>query len=111
MASESVNRESDSNQNAVSSEPIFDADYLRNPAPVYPKLSRQRKEEGVVLLRVHVLANGEADQLEVLQSSGFERLDEAALRAVRRWQFVPAKRGDETVAAWVRVPVRFNVNS
>lgn len=93
------------------SEPIFDADYLRNPAPVYPKLSRQRREEGVVMLRVHVLENGEADQLEVLQSSGFERLDEAALRAVKRWQFVPAKRGDEVVAAWVRVPVRFNLNS
>lgn len=96
---------------ATVSEPIFDADYLRNPAPVYPKLSRQRREEGVVMLRVHVLASGEADQMEVLQSSGFERLDEAALRAVKRWQFVPAKRGDDVVAAWVRVPVRFNLNS
>lgn len=95
---------------AAVSEPIFDADYLDNPAPVYPKLSRQRKEHGVVLLRVHVLASGTADQLEVLESSGFDRLDEAALRAVKRWQFVPAKRGDELVSAWVRVPVRFNLN-
>lgn len=96
---------------ATISEPIFDANYLDNPAPVYPKLSRQRKEQGVVLLRVHVLASGTADQLEVLESSGFDRLDEAALRAVKRWQFVPAKHGNELVSAWVRVPVRFNLNS
>jgi len=98
-------------ESAPISDPVFDADYLRNPAPVYPKLSRQRKEQGVVLLRVHVQANGEADQMEVLQSSGYERLDEAAMRAVERWQFVPAKRGDEIVAAWVRVPVRFNLSN
>ena len=91
------------------SEPRFDADYLQNPAPVYPALSRKRNEQGVVLLRVHVLANGSADQIEIFESSGYSRLDEAAVRAVKRWQFVPAKLGDETVAAWVRVPVRFDL--
>ena len=96
---------------AAASEPQFDADYLNNPAPVYPSLSRKRGEQGVVLLRVHVLADGRADQLEVLESSGYERLDDAALRAVKRWQFVPAKLGDEAVAAWVRVPVRFDLST
>ncbi len=96
---------------AAPSEPQFEADYLNNPAPVYPSLSRKRGEQGVVLLRVHVLADGRADQLEVLQSSGYERLDDAALRAVKRWQFVPAKLGEEAVAAWVRVPVRFDLTA
>lgn len=96
-------------QAAVPSEPRFDADYLQNPAPVYPALSRKRGEHGVVLLRVYVLADGSADQIEIFESSGFSRLDEAAVRAVKRWRFVPAKLGDETVAAWVRVPVRFDL--
>ena len=91
------------------SEPRFDADYLQNPAPVYPALSRKRGEHGVVLLRVHVLADGSADQIEIVESSGYSRLDDAAVRAVKRWRFVPAKLGDETVAAWVRVPVRFDL--
>lgn len=91
------------------SEPRFDADYLQNPAPVYPALSRKRGEHGVVLLRVHVLADGSADQIEIFESSGYSRLDDAAVRAVKRWRFVPAKLGAETVAAWVRVPVRFDL--
>ena len=91
------------------SEPRFDADYLQNPAPVYPALSRKRGEHGVVLLRVHVLADGSADQIEIFESSGYSRLDDAAVRAVKRWRFVPAKLGEETVAAWVRVPVRFDL--
>ncbi|HEX4910520.1 MAG TPA: energy transducer TonB [Permianibacter sp.] len=91
------------------SEPRFDADYLQNPAPVYPALSRKRGEHGVVLLRVHVRADGSADQIEFVESSGYSRLDDAAMRAVKRWRFVPAKRGEETVAAWVRVPVRFDL--
>ena len=86
------------------------AGYLNNPAPVYPKLSRHRKEEGVVLLRALVLPNGDADHWQVLVSSGFVRLDEAALRAVKRWQFAPAKRGDVVVSTWVQVPVRFTLN-
>lgn len=95
----------------VTSAPVFDADYLRNPAPLYPSLSRKRGEQGVVLLRVHVLADGTADQLEIVESSGFTRLDDAALRAVKRWQFDPAKQGEQAVAAWVRVPVRFDLTA
>lgn len=91
------------------SEPRFDADYLQNPAPIYPALSRKRGEHGVVLLRVYVLADGSAEQIEIFESSGYSRLDDAAVRAVKRWRFVPAKLGADTVAAWVRVPVRFDL--
>lgn len=91
------------------SPPRFDAAYLRNPAPNYPPASRRMGEEGRVLLRVHVLANGQADEVRLQQGSGFERLDEAAVEAVRRWQFVPARLGDTAVAAWVIVPIAFNL--
>ena len=88
----------------------FDADYLQNPAPAYPPVSRRMREEGRVLLLVRVSASGQAEAAQVRQSSGFERLDEAALAAVRQWRFVPARRGDEAVAASVLVPLVFRLD-
>jgi protein TonB len=85
----------------------FDADYLHNPAPAYPAQSRRLKEEGTVLLLVRVSVEGTPLSVEVRNSSGFERLDEAGLQAVRQWRFVPAKRGGENVAASVLVPIQF----
>lgn len=89
--------------------PRFDAEYLDNPKPAYPALSRRLSEQGRVLLRVHVDAEGRAVEVEVQTSSGHARLDDAALAAVRRWKFVPARRGTEPVAAWVRVPIEFTL--
>ncbi len=89
--------------------PRFDADYLDNPKPVYPPLSRREREQGKVLLRVFVEASGAAGRVELATSSGFERLDKSALAAVSRWRFVPARQGSETVAAWVTVPIIFSL--
>jgi protein TonB len=89
--------------------PLFDADYLDNPAPAYPYLSKRAGEEGRVLLHVFVEASGVAGKLEVRTSSGFERLDRAAMAAVKRWKFVSAKQGTEAVAAWVLVPIVFSL--
>lgn len=92
-------------------QPRFDADYLSNPAPAYPPLSRRMGEEGKVVLRVHVESDGRPSQIEIRTSSGSPRLDQAALEAVGRWRFVPAKRGDEAIAAWVLVPITFNLKN
>ena len=89
--------------------PRFDADYLDNPAPNYPALSRRMGEQGKVMLRVFVEPSGMATQLEVRTSSGSQRLDAAAIDAVRRWKFAPAKQGDKFVAAWVLVPINFSL--
>lgn len=89
----------------------FDADYLNNPEPPYPLMSRNRGESGKVLLLVQVTAHGTAAQVEIKQGCGFPRLDQAALNAVRNWRFVPARRGDEAVAASVLVPVTFRLDS
>ena len=89
--------------------PIFNADYLDNPAPVYPTLSRRMHEEGRVVLRVFVNARGGADDVQISNSSGHARLDDSARETVRRWKFVPAKRGSEAVPAWVLVPVSFRL--
>ncbi len=89
----------------------FDADYLDNPKPVYPHAARRLGEQGKVLLRVHVSADGHAERVEIKVSSGFARLDQAAEDAVSRWRFVPARRGDQAIAAWVQVPVTFQLES
>jgi len=89
----------------------FDADYLSNPKPVYPTASRRLGEEGKVMLRVRVSAAGAPLAVDIKQSSGFARLDEAAKTAVERWRFVPAKRGAEAVESWVAVPIVFSLQS
>lgn len=89
--------------------PRFDAAYLSNPKPAYPMLSRRSGEEGRVMLRVMVEANGLPSKVDIEKSSGYPRLDEAALEAVRKWKFVPARRGTEAVAESVLVPLSFGL--
>ena len=91
--------------------PRFDVSYLNNPAPAYPPVSRRMKEQGRVLLRVLVSAAGSAENVEVRTSSGSERLDRAAVDAVRQWRFAPARRGGETIAAWALVPILFQLDT
>jgi len=78
--------------------------------PPYPAASRRSGEQGRVLLRVLVGPGGRADQVEIRESSGHPRLDESARDTVRGWRFVPAKRGDEPVAAWVLIPISFRLD-
>ena len=85
-------------------------DYLRNPPPQYPAESRKLREEGVVLLKVSVTPAGRAADVQLQRSSGYARLDEAALKAVRRWEFKPARVGLSAVGCAVEVPVRFGLN-
>jgi len=91
------------------SQPRFDAGYLKNPAPAYPPMSRRLGDEGRVVLRVLVEADGRPGEVTIKTSSGFPRLDQAAEDAVRRWKFVPARQGDEAVRAAVLVPIVFNL--
>jgi len=89
--------------------PVFSADYLVNPAPAYPLMSRRMHEEGKVILRVLVNPGGGAEEVQVRTSSGFARLDDAARDTVRRWKFVPARRGVDKVPAWVLIPISFRL--
>lgn len=89
--------------------PVFSAHYLANPQPAYPGLSRRLREQGRVMLRVHVSASGSAQEVQLRTSSGYPRLDDAALETVKTWKFAPAKRGAEAVAAWVLIPISFKL--
>jgi protein TonB len=90
-------------------QPRFNADYLDNPAPAYPPLSRKLREEERVLLRVRVDASGHPAQVTMHESSGFARLDDRAADTVRRWKFQPARQGGQPVEAWVIVPIQFSL--
>jgi periplasmic protein TonB len=90
--------------------PRSDADYLNNPAPNYPAASRRQGETGRVIVRCFVTADGKVDTLELRTSSGFERLDAAALQAVKSWRFKPGSKGGAPEAMWVNVPVVFSLD-
>lgn len=91
--------------------PKFGAAYLHNPAPDYPPLSRRVGEEGRVMLRVLVTKEGDAERVEIESGSGSSRLDKAALEAVKKWRFIPAKRNNQPISAYVIVPIQFTLNS
>ncbi len=91
--------------------PRTDAAHLNNPAPQYPALSRRLGEQGRVLLDVYILPNGAVGEIKLNRSSGFTRLDEAALQAVKNWKYVPAKRGDKPIAFWYVQPISFVLNN
>ncbi|MBI4342674.1 MAG: energy transducer TonB [Candidatus Omnitrophica bacterium] len=84
-------------------------DYLRNPPPVYPRTAREQGYEGTVVLEVEVLASGRCGAMNILSSSGYRMLDDAAVSAVRRWVFRPARRWREPVPFWVEIPITFRL--
>lgn len=94
---------------APATPPLFNAAYLRNPAPVYPAAARRSGDQGKVMLKVLVSTEGASLRVELDQSSGSKSLDGAALEAVKGWRFVPARRGTQNIEAWVRVPVVFKL--
>ena len=87
--------------------PSSDADYLQNPKPPYPALSKRLGEQGKVIVRVLIGVDGTAQKTEIKQSSGFDRLDQAALATVMRWRYVPGKRAGVAEAMWFNVPMSF----
>jgi periplasmic protein TonB len=87
--------------------PRGDADYLNNPKPPYPPVSKRLAEQGRVMVRVYVGADGTAQKVELNKSSGFDRLDSVAVATVARWRFKPGTRGGVPEAMWHLIPIDF----
>ena len=87
--------------------PSSDADYLQNPKPAYPPMSKRIGEQGKVVVRVLIGVDGVAQKAEIRTSSGFDRLDQAALATSLRWRYVPGKRGGVPETMWFSVPINF----
>jgi protein TonB len=77
--------------------------------PEYPAAAARTQEEGTVLVRVDVDANGVPTNVEVARRSGSRDMDRAAVDAVRQWRFNPAIKDGKKVAAVVEVPVEFKL--
>lgn len=85
--------------------PSSKADYLQNPKPVYPGMSKRLGEQGQVIHSVLIGVDGLPISAQLVQSSGFDRLDQAAYAAVMRWRYVPGKRNGVPTAMSFNVPI------
>jgi TonB family protein len=79
-------------------EPPAAARLIDGTAPDYPTESRRLGEEGRAVVRIDVATDGRVACATLVESSGFDRLDRAALDGVRRWRFAPATQGGEPIA-------------
>ena len=82
-----------------------------NQKPIYPNMSKRLGEQGTVVLRVLVKADGNAGEVEVKSSSSYPRLDQAAIEAVKQWRFNPAKIDGKAIDEWYQVPIPFKLQS
>ncbi|MDM0075966.1 energy transducer TonB [Variovorax sp. J2P1-59] len=80
-----------------------------NPNAPYPAESREKGEQGMVLLRVRTTPGGQPTAVEVKQSSGYARLDRSATETVWKWKFKPTP--DDGSVVWREVPMRFFITS
>ncbi len=88
-------------------EPDYQAAYLNNPTPTYPKMATKMGWQGKVMVNVEVLTTGRAGQVSLQRSSGHEALDDAALQAVRTWRFLPARQNGQLVSKYFLIPIPF----
>jgi len=90
--------------------PSSDAAHLNNPKPVYPPMSKRLGEQGKVIVRALIGADGSVEQASVRQSSGFDRLDAAALKTAQSWRYAPGTRGGVPVAMWHDIPIIYQLD-
>lgn len=79
--------------------------------PVYPYAARQKNLQGVVIVRFLVDAEGKVTRASVVEAQPAQVFEQAALEAVRKWRFQPARLDNERVATWMSVPIRFKMDN
>ena len=89
--------------------PASAVQYLEPPAPEYPRLSKRNAESGRVMVRVFIDTAGLPRNVQVSSSSGFVRLDDAAVAAVQKARFKPYTENGQPTAAWTNVPINFEL--
>jgi protein TonB len=89
---------------------LTDPNYRSRTPPVYPRRAVELGHQGEVIVEAMLDEAGVPRSAHVHRSSGYPLLDAAALEAVRGWRFVPAQHGGRSIAARVRLPVRFRLN-
>ena len=83
--------------------------YLVEPMLTYPRVSRELGEQGVVRLKVLVDEQGRPKDIEVARSSGYPRLDQQAVQAMKKARFQPHLEDGQARSVWVLAPLTFNL--
>jgi periplasmic protein TonB len=98
---------------ATPTDAISDANLAvtRRIEPTYPSASRRAGEQGTAVFSVLVDPSGHPQTVKVQTSSGYDRLDQAAMEAIRKWMFNPAVRDSQKVQAWTSVRVKFQLQT
>jgi TonB family protein len=102
----SIRHKTDDTQTGVTP-PTALANVLSNPPPPYPRQSRRLGEQGKVVVAAEIATSGKALQAFVNITSGYPRLDHAALESVKKWQFIPGKKAGVSQKMWVNIPINF----
>lgn len=89
--------------------PASAVEYLEPPALVYPRLSLRQRESGRVVVRVYIDAAGLPRSVQIATSSGFARLDDAAVAAVQKARFKPYTENGQPTAGWAAIPLDFDL--
>lgn len=79
--------------------------------PYYPPAEIRQGHEGTVVLSLHILADGRVGEVKLAQSSGFQKLDDSAMREAKRWRFIPGTSDGSPLAMWKQVPITFRLNN
>jgi protein TonB len=85
--------------------------YLRsNPKPIaYPRWAIRQGWEGTLVIAVEILEDGRVGRWQVMESTGYAILDKAAVKAIREWQFEPARKEGRPLVACIQIPVHFRL--
>jgi protein TonB len=83
--------------------------YQSGERPIYPAQARREGWWGTVTLRILVNTSGTPAAVTIRVGSGYEALDEAAVLAVKKWRFSPAKKGGQPIVSYHDVRVRFRL--
>ena len=81
----------------------------QNKRPKYPDLAWDRSYEGKGILEVEINENGTVDFIRIEKSSGYSVLDKAAIKAIRKWKYIPAKKGNRSIRSKLMVPFEFKL--
>lgn len=77
--------------------------------PKYPQYAKEKGIEGTVIVQVFVNKKGRVTETTILNGFPNSGLDEAAIKAIRKTRFRPAKQRGESVGVWISIPINFRL--
>lgn len=97
-----------SNTSAFLTDVDTPAKIIRKGKCKYPSRARELGMEALVEVDVHIDKEGEIIETQVVKARGYG-FDDAAVKHIRGWKFIPAKNRGKKIDSWIRVPVRFSL--